>query len=283
MYEAMEWAFVAVATGAAQIPPRQYVELEASHGNGLVMPAYIRSSPDGCFPDIYSVKLFNDIPGNRSSGRATFQGITILFDIQTGLPLASFDAAGLTALRTGVSTALATNLLARPNATTLGLIGAGPQALSTLRALLPLRRIDEVKVLERHHKAVSEIVPEAIACASIAELAESSEIIIIATNSEQQLLELNMVDPTTHVSAIGSYRPSMTELAPDLVRESSIWVDNLACLQTSGDMIEVQPTVRLFGEFLADQRTPSGRTLYKSIGSAAQDAIAAWTCYQLLT
>jgi ornithine cyclodeaminase/alanine dehydrogenase-like protein (mu-crystallin family) len=59
-------------------------------------------------------------------------------------------------------------------------------------------------------------------------------------------------------------------------------VDNLAALQTSGDFIDVQPDFRLFGEFLQGGATSSGRTLYKSIGSAAQDALAAWTCYQLL-
>ena len=106
--------------------------------------------------------------------------------------------------------------------------------------------------------------------------------VVMATNSEASLLSLDMVDSKAHVSAIGSYRPTMRELAPDLVRESSVWVDNLACLQTSGDLIDVQPEVRLFGELLEMGEKVSGRTLYKSIGSAAQDALAAWTCYRLL-
>jgi ornithine cyclodeaminase/alanine dehydrogenase-like protein (mu-crystallin family) len=280
MYEAMEWAFCSVASGAAEIPARQYVALESSNGNGLVMPAYIRASDDCQFPDIYAVKLFNDVPGNRSAGR--FQGVTILFDIESGLPLASFDAATLTSLRTGVSTALATHMLARPEAKTLGLIGAGPQAIRSLQALLPMRQISEVRVLERHVDAVSPHFPNVVSCQSVEELARNSEIIVTATNSETALLHLDMVDPTTHVSALGSYRPPMHELAPDLVLASNVWVDNLASLQTSGDFIDVQPDFRLFGEFLQGGATSSGRTLYKSIGSAAQDALAAWTCYQLL-
>ena len=282
MYEAMEWAFCAVSSGAAEIPTRQYVSLDASQGNGLVMPAYIRASEDGRFPDIYAVKLFNDIPGNRSAGRATFQGVTILFDVQSGLPLASFDAAALTSLRTGVSAALATHMLARPDATILGLLGAGPQAIRSLQALLPIRQIDEVRVLERHVATVSAYFSNVVSCQSVHELARNSEIIITATNSETALLHLDIVDPTTHVSALGSYRPSMHELGPDLVRESAVFVDNLSALLTSGDLIEVQASVRLFGELVASGERPAGRTLYKSIGSAAQDALAAWTCYQLL-
>jgi ornithine cyclodeaminase len=282
MYEAMEQAFCAVATGAAEIPPRQYVPLVASQGNGLVMPAYIRRSTDGAYPDIYTVKVFNDIPGNRSNGRARFQGVTILFDVDSGLPLASFDAAALTALRTGVSTAVATNLLSRPEASVLGLIGAGPQAISTLAALMPIHRINEVRVLDRHFEQIVQIFPNVTSCSSITEVAEGSELIVLATNSESPLLDLNMINPTTHVSAIGSYRPNMTELGKDLVLNSTVWVDNLACLQTSGDMIGSDSKPRLFGEFLADVQPPSGRTLYKSIGSAAQDAFAAWTCYRLL-
>ena len=282
MYEAMDWAFLAVASGAAEIPSRQYIPLEASNGSGLVMPAYIRASPNGMYPDIYAIKLFNDIPGNRDAGRGRFQGVTILFDIQSGLPLATFDAAALTALRTGVSTALATNRLALPDATVVGLVGAGPQGLSTLRALSVLREISEVRVLERHFEVVSAVGLPVIVCSSIAEVADGAGMVVMATNSEASLLSLDMVDSKAHVSAIGSYRPTMRELAPDLVRESSVWVDNLACLQTSGDLIDVQPEVRLFGELLEMGEKVSGRTLYKSIGSAAQDALAAWTCYRLL-
>lgn len=283
MFDAMEWAFRAVASGAAEIPARQYVSLEASHGNGLLMPAYIRASEDGSYPDVYAVKLFNDIPGNRAAGRARFQGVTILFDIESGLPLATFDASELTALRTGVSTALATHKLADPAATTLGLVGAGPQAIITLRALMKLREIDEVRVLDRHFETIQAIVPNVVSCANVSEVARESHMIVMATNSEAPLLDLDMVDPATHVSALGSYRPTMKELAPDLVKESTVWVDNLASLQTSGDLIEVQPNVHLFGDFLLNKPTPCGRTLYKSIGSAAQDALAAWTCYRLLT
>ncbi len=279
--DAMSWAFRAVASGAAEIPSRQYVSLEASGGNGLVMPAYIRASPDGVFPDIYAVKLFNDIPGNRAAGQARFQGVTILFDIQSGLPLATFDAASLTALRTGVSTALATHRLARPEATVLGLVGAGPQGLSTLRALAVLRPISEVRVMDRHVDAVAAVGLPVVSCSSVAEVADGAEMIVMATNSEAPLLSLDMVGAETHVSEIGSYRPSMRELSPDLVRASAIWVDNLASLETSGDLIDIKPDVRLFGDLMSSEGV-SGRTLYKSIGSAAQDALAAWTCYRLL-
>lgn len=282
IFDAMLWAFQAVASGAAEIPPRHYVSLVASKGNGLVMPAYVRASPDGIYPDIYAVKLFNDIPRNRDAGRARFQGVTILFDIETGLPLATFDAAALTALRTGVSTAIATHRLARPVVTTVGLVGAGPQGLSTLRALRVLRDIHEVRVLERHFDAVAAVGLPTVACSSVAEVADGAGIVVMATNSEIPLLSLDMVAPETHVSALGSYRPSMRELSPDLVRESTVWVDNLASLQTSGDLIDVRPEVQLVGELLDSGESVSGRTLYKSIGSAAQDALAAWTCYRLL-
>ncbi len=282
IFEAMRWAFIAVSSGAAEIPVRQYVSLHASHGNGLVMPAYVRESRDGRYPDVYAVKMFNDIPGNRHAGRATFQGVTVLFEISSGLPLATFDAAALTALRTGVSTAIATDYLARPGGSVVGLVGAGPQGLSTLRALGSLRGISSVRVLDRHVKAVSTLDFPMTPCSSVGEVASGADMIVMATNSHSPLLSLNMVDSRCHVSALGSYRPQMKELESDLVKSSNVWVDNLACLETSGDLIGLPIKARLFGEALELSENIQGRTLYKSIGSAAQDALAAWVCYRKL-
>ena len=283
VFDAMRWAFLAVSSGAAEIPVRQYVSLHQSHGNGLVMPAYVRASPDGRYPDVYAVKMFNDIPGNRDAGRATFQGVTVLFDISTGLPLATFDAAALTALRTGVSTAIATDFLAQISASSVvGLVGAGPQGLSTLRALGLLRTISSVRVLARHVVAVSELGFSVIECSDVAEVAKGADMMVMATNSCSPLLTLDMISDGCHVSALGSYRPAMRELGADLVAASRVWVDNLACLETSGDMINSGVEAQLFGECLSLSEKPRGRTLYKSIGSAAQDALAAWVCYKLL-
>ncbi|MEI7985069.1 MAG: ornithine cyclodeaminase family protein [Armatimonadota bacterium] len=283
VFDAMRWAFLAVSSGAATIPPRQYVPLHQSQGNGLVMPAYVRSSPDGQYPDVYAVKMFNDIPGNREAGRATFQGVTVLFDIATGLPLATFDAAALTALRTGVSTAIATDFLAQTSASSVvGLVGVGPQGLSTLRALGLLRTISSVRVLTRHVAAVSELGFPIVECSDVAEVAKGADMVVMATNSGSPLLTLDMISDGCHVSALGSYRPAMRELGADLVAASRVWVDNLACLETSGDMINSGVEAQLFGECLSLSEKPRGRTLYKSIGSAAQDALAAWVCYKLL-
>ncbi len=282
VFDAMRWAFLAVSSGAAEIPARQYVPLHQSQGNGLVMPAYVRASPDGRYPDVYAVKMFNDIPGNRDAGRATFQGVTVLFDIATGLPMATFDAAALTALRTGVSTALATDFLAHPGASVVGLVGAGPQGLSTLRALGSLRTISSVRVLTRHIAAVSDMGFSVIECSDVAEVAKGADMMVMATNSGSPLLTLDMVSDGCHVSALGSYRPTMRELGADLVAASRVWVDNLACMETSGDIIGSGVQPQLFGECLSLGVKSEGRTLYKSIGSAAQDALAAWVCYRLL-
>ena len=283
VFDAMRWAFLAVSSGAAEIPARQYVPLHQSQGNGLVMPAYARASPDGRYPDVYAVKMFNDIPGNRDAGRATFQGLTVLFDIATGLPMATFDAAALTALRTGVSTALATDILARPGGSVVGLVGAGPQGLSTLKALSMLRTISSVRVLTRHIAAVSELGFPVVACSDVREVAEGADMVVMATNSGSSLLALEMVGEACHVSALGSYRPSMRELGADLVAASRVWVDNLACMETSGDIIGSGVQPQLFGECLSLNEKPDGRTLYKSIGSAAQDVLAAWFCYKMLS
>ncbi len=283
VFDAMRWAFLAVSSGAANLPARQYVSLHQSQGNGLVMPAYVRSSPDSKYPDVYAVKMFNDIPGNPAAGRATFQGVTVLFDIASGLPLATFDAAALTALRTGVSTAIATNYFARLGGSVVGLVGAGPQGLSTLKALSMLRTISSVRVLGRHVEAVSKLGFPVIACTDVREVADGAEMVVLATNSGSPLLTLDMVSAGCHVSAVGSYRPTMHELGADLVAASQVWVDNLACVETSGDMIGSGVHPQLFGECLSLSEKPDGRTLYKSIGSAAQDALAAWVCYKMLS
>ena len=146
-----------------------------------------------------------------------------------------------------------------------------------------MRTISSVRVLTRHIAAVSDMGFSVIECSDVAEVAKGADMMVMATNSGSPLLTLDMVSDGCHVSALGSYRPTMRELGADLVAASRVWVDNLACMETSGDIIGSGVQPQLFGECLSLNEKPDGRTLYKSIGSAAQDVLAAWFCYKMLS
>src|SRR6185312_10483576 len=141
--EAMAVAMKAASNKTVAIPPRTIFPLIDGSGYFGVMPG---SAAD---PRVYGAKVISLYPGNPAAGRPALQGIVALFDPETGAPVALLDGAELTALRTAAASALATRLLARREARTLGLLGCGTQADYHLEAIALVRELEEVLVWGR--------------------------------------------------------------------------------------------------------------------------------------
>jgi ornithine cyclodeaminase/alanine dehydrogenase-like protein (mu-crystallin family) len=103
-------------------------------------------------PRVYGAKIVSLHPGNTAKGRPVIQGFVALFDHDTGQPVALVDGTAITALRTAAASGLATRLLARPDASSLGLLGCGVQASSHLEAMCTIRSIRSVRVWGRSHE-----------------------------------------------------------------------------------------------------------------------------------
>ena len=139
---AMKEAFRELSRGGALAPPRTHMEAADPKGDVLVMPAY---SPRFRRIGIKAITLFEK---NRERGLPFIQALVLLFDGETGLPLAVLDGGSLTAIRTGAASGAATDFLARKDAHRAAIFGAGVQGRTQLEAVCAVRPIREARVFD---------------------------------------------------------------------------------------------------------------------------------------
>ncbi len=294
MMASMRLAFEADVNGLAIIPERIHLQLPDRAGVGLIMPAFVARLRD--LPSTFATKFFSVMHGNVERGIPAFQGATVLLDSETGVCKAVIDAAALTALRTGASCGVATDLFSRPDSEVLAVFGAGPQAMSSLEAILTIRSIKRVYVLGRHatriQRALSQIAPQVKLIVALPdEMVWAADIVLTATNATSPLFDASALRLGTHISALGSFQPGMQELPEEAVAKARVFVDNRAAARTCGDLtiplehglIDDAHLVGLVGDVLTGvhpgRRSSDEITIYKSIGNAIQDAVAAQTVF----
>lgn len=291
----MRRAFLALATGKIDQPLRTIVKSPLSVGYLGLMPACV-NDPDIYPIPVYGAKVGTLFPGNPALGKDPHQGCVVLMSGETGETLAIIDASSITALRTAAVSGLAADLLARPDAKTLTLFGAGHQAEWQLRAVAAVRPLDKVHVVSRHpdsaRRFVDRMQPEfafpLAAAADARGAVEQSDIVLTATNSAQPVLERSWVRAGTHIIAMGSSTPSYCEIDAATMADASLFVDLANSTRNeSGEYLNALRQGRI------DADTPltelgavvsgaaSGRqsaeeiTLFKSLGLALEDVVMA--------
>ena len=283
--DVMREAFGALAAGEATVPVR--VVLETSHGVSLFMPAHLKER------DSAGVKIVSVNEGNAQSGLPVIHAVVIVLDTLTGCPIALMDGTWLTALRTGAVGGLAADLLARKDAATVALFGAGVQARTQLEAVRCVRDITEVRVVSRTTKSAQDLVGElsgvdAISLDDPDEAVAGADIIITATNSSTPVFNGALVGPGTHVTGVGSFTTEMREVDATLVERARVIVDHKeAALEEAGDIVGpirdglISEDV-IAGEIgdivlgrIAGRTEPEEITYFKSVGNAVQDVAVA--------
>lgn len=257
------------------------VHASAAGGEFLVMPAAAGTSA--------GVKLVGIQPANAAAGRPIIQGIYVLFDMRLGQPVALFDGAALTTLRTPLISALATDVLARADAHTLGIIGTGPQAAAHVHAMRLVRpAVDAVVVAGRTAAHVVGVVAQLVASglsAVVGSYAEAAncDIVCAATRADTPLFAAADVRTGAHLNLVGSYRLDLREVASDVVAASTVAVDDRAAAQAeAGDLaIAVAEGAWSWDRIAGDLTDLAGGrltrsdvdeiTLFKSVGLAVQD------------
>lgn len=220
-----------------------------------------------------------------------------LFDANTAQPLAMMEANSLGQIRTGAASGYATDLLARPDSHTLGVIGSGFQAETQIEAILHVRAIREVMVYSRN-EARREAFAERctrrfglpVAAMPTAESAVNhADIVVTATYSKEPVIEDAWVRAGTHVNAMGSNQPQRRELPASLIhRADLIAVDSIEQAKLeSGDLLlawseEDWKSPRLIELKDADalRRAPGAVTIFKSNGLGVQDVAAGAFVYE---
>ena len=285
--EAVEQAFAAMARGQARNYP--VVRELVGHRDAVFG---VKTGCDTAAP-ILGLKAGGYWPHNLAQGLGNHQSSTLLFDPDTGRASALVSANYLTGVRTGAASAIATKHLSRPDASVLGMIGAGVQSQYQLRATLAVRPIRKVCAwnpsadkLAAFGRLVQELGLE-FEAADRQAVAASADILITVTPSKQALVERSWVRPGTHISAMGADTRGKQELDPQLVAAAVLFVDEAAQAISIGEcqhafsagLITEQSFRGSLGQVIAGlcdgRRSASEITLFDGTGVALQDLVVA--------
>ena len=274
------------AKGAgARVPER----LNLAHGSVFlrVMPALLPEA------GLLGLKFFH---GSMKDG---VRYVVAVCQLDTGAILGLIDAAYLTAARTGATSGVATHWLSREDSSSVGLIGSGMEAETNLRAVCSVRPITRAAVYSRspqRREAFAARMSNSLgipvtATADPQSAVGRTDIVIVATNTGPDPVVAYRgawLEPGQHVVSIGSTTAALREIDTDTILRADTVVFDASLDQLSnesGDVIAVlrsQPGWRagvglgrvITGEVLG-RRRPEDVTLFKSVGSAAQDLLGA--------
>jgi len=282
--EVMEEALSALARGEVHNPLRSMIRGEGANGILGLMPSY-RGGPQ----PHYGLKEVCVFPGNPAIGLDTHLGGVLLHSGETGQLLAVMNASAITAIRTAAVSAVATKLLAREDARTLAIIGAGVQARTHLEAIPLVRNINDVRIVSRTPaKAAALAGKSARVVASVEEAVRGADIVVTATSSREPILKREWLADGVHINAVGSSIAVARELDGATVAASSLFVDRReSTVNEAGDYLFALREGAIsnghiraeIGDILigkAKGRSSDDEiTLFKSLGLAVEDLASA--------
>jgi alanine dehydrogenase len=234
-----------------------------------------------------------------TSGKARF--LVLLFDTRTGEMLATLEADYLGRIRTGAASGVATQYMALPDASTVGMIGAGRQAHTQLEAVAGVRQIRAARVFARNKAHRVEFCKEMTArlgfpvepAASAEEAARFGDIVIAATTSAEPVVKGEWLRPGTHVNAIGANMTNRREMDDAVLQRAAvIAVDSIDQARgEAGDLVQGLPAANRSWNEVAELKdivagNKPGRdsnaeiTIFKSCGIAIWDVTAAGFIYR---
>ncbi|HET9848634.1 MAG TPA: ornithine cyclodeaminase family protein [Candidatus Dormibacteraeota bacterium] len=290
----MREALAALAEGKALVPLRLVMRLPDARGFLGLMPGYL--APDDGQPGALGMKAVCVFPGNADRGLDTHQGVVILVEADTGRLSAVMDGGAITAIRTAAVSGVATEVLAREDATELAILGAGVQARTHLEAMAAVRQLRRVRIWSRNPGHAEKLAaetrgryPGAIEAVPTAEAAvRGADVVVTVTASPEPVLAHAWLKPGAHVNAVGSSTPNARELDTDTVAAARLVVDRReSALNEAGDILipmregvfgadHIQAEL---GEVLIGKhrgrKSSDDLTVFKSLGLAVEDVASA--------
>jgi ornithine cyclodeaminase/thiomorpholine-carboxylate dehydrogenase len=283
LLDALADEFRALSAGEVVAPGRGEVAA-GDAGFLLTMPVY-RAGRD------LTVKMVSVFHGNEAAGVPTHQALICLFDGATGTPRCIMDGAYITALRTAGASALTIRALAREDARTLAIIGAGAQGAAHLK-LAPLAHdFQEIRIASQrfeHAERLAASDGQARAVPSIEEAVRGADVVCLCTSAADPVIHAGWLSPGAHVTSVG-YRPPGGELDAATIERGHLFVETrhafaappVGCGELAGR--DPQSGTEI-GELLLRRRpgrTSSDEiTVYKAMGHACEDMAAASLVYR---
>jgi ornithine cyclodeaminase/alanine dehydrogenase-like protein (mu-crystallin family) len=300
--DAMRGALGALARGEVYQPLRTVIRPPGADGLMGLMPAYRHDAPGAAGAEAaLGVKAICVFPGNPAAGLDPHQGVVLLCSARTGEPLAVVNASAITEIRTAAVSVVATELLARPDAAELAIIGTGGQARAHLLAMAAARPLtgirvagrDPVKALRFAEDMNARVAPPVTACGSAEEAVAGASIIVTVTSSAEPVLRRGWLAPGAHINAVGACLPRARELDTGTVADAALFADSRESVTSeAGDFLLAQADGAIgpdhvraeIGEVLAG--TAAGRggdeeiTVFESLGLAIEDLAASALAYR---
>ena len=286
----MRRALETFARGDTVLPLRSMVRLPDGSGILGLMPGYLGE------PKSFGLKVVSVMPGNHGTAYDSHQGVVMLFGLQHGEPLAIIDATAITAIRTAAASGAATDVLAKPDAGDLALIGSGAQARSHVAAMRAVRKLKRVRVWSRSRANAERFASEQAEAAgmpievsaSAEEAVRGADLVCTTTSAKEPVVRGEWLSPGAHVNAVGACFASTRELDTEAVRRSRFYTDcRESCVNESGEFLIPRregaiTDAHLLGELgevligkVAGRTSRDDITVYESLGIAIEDLASA--------
>ena len=266
---AMEQALADFSAGRIRQPVRSVIGVPEHEGLWGIMPAVCG--------DVFGIKMVTVYEANAARGLPTHQATIELFRSTTGEPLVAMDGRLITEMRTAAVTAVAVRLLTRPDVSRLAILGSGVQARAHAQALRMVRGFDDIRVWSRNpehaHRFAEEIGAKAV---KAEEAVRDADVAVTVTYTFEPILRGAWLDRRAFVAAVGAVGPKRREL-DDEAMNATVIVDSRAAAEVeSGDILLSGAKIHAeLGELLNGQAAPGGRIVFKSLGLAIEDVVAA--------
>ncbi|GAB5486897.1 MAG: ornithine cyclodeaminase [Parasphingorhabdus sp.] len=294
--DVMRDAMLATSRRDVTLPIRQFMPVPDAPGKLAIMPGTLGD------PACFGIKLVCKYDRPHGDPLGTHVGMVMLFDSVKGVPLAMIEGSSLTAIRTSAASALATDILARPDSSRLAIIGNGEQAMRHVHAMRAVRNIEYITVWGRDSERASTFASEVfeatgvetVASVSTADAVAEADIICTTTSAKEPILFGNDLKPGQHVNLVGAAIPTSAEVDDEAVSKSRFYVDYRdAAMAAAGELLGaiergVVTEDHIAGEIgeVADGKAQSRQndkeiTMYKSLGVASQDLAAAYAIWQM--
>ena len=279
LIDAMERALVEFSAGRVEQPVRTILRLPGEYAFFGLMPSVVPALPAA------GAKLVTLVAANARRGLDTHQAIIVMLDPETGVARAILDGRYITEARTAAASAVSARLLARKEASVLGILGSGVQARSHWEALRLVRNFREVRAWSPNSERLQKFAAKtgARAMDSAEAVVRGADVVAAVTASITPVVQNEWVGEGTHVIGVGANRPTERELDPALVARSRLVVDSrAAALVEAGDVVmgiaEGRWTASHISAELGELPTRQNDreiTIFKSLGLAVEDIYAA--------
>ncbi|MDQ5846902.1 MAG: ornithine cyclodeaminase family protein [Acidobacteriota bacterium] len=296
----MRDALLALASGKVHQPLRTIIRPPDAKGVMGLMPSYM-SGGISDHQAAFGLKAICVFPGNPAKGMDSHQGGVLLFSAETGELLAMMSASAITAIRTAAVSGVATDLLSRPDAGNLAILGSGVQARTHLAAMSEVRSIKRCRIASRrieHAQSFAEEMRQNFSfpiepVETVEEALKGSDLIATTTNAVEPIVKREWISAGAHLNLVGSSIPTTREVDSETMAAVSLFVDRReSTINEAGDYLfaaregVIGPDhIRAeIGEVLKGDKP--GRTsteeitCFKSLGLAIEDLAAAEYLYR---